>query len=98
MGLQAAAGADADELLAAQLDQLLEDDRRPRAAHAGALHRDREALVEAGVPEEPALGVPLLDLGQEGLGDVLGAQGIARQENCLGVLAGLGANVDRHGA
>ena len=98
MGLQAAAGADTDELLAAQLDQLLEDDRGARAAHAGALHRDRAPAVEAGVPEEPALGIALLDLGQEGLGDVLGPQRIAGEENCLGVLAGLGANVDRHGA
>jgi hypothetical protein len=46
----------------------------------------------------PALGIALLDLGQEGLGDVLGPQGIAGQENRFGVLAGLGANVDRHGA
>ena len=53
--LQAAARADADQLLAAELDQLLEDDRRARAAHAGALHRDRLALVGAGVAEQPAL-------------------------------------------
>ena len=96
--LQPAAGADADQLLAAELDQLLEDDRRAGAAHAGALHRDRLALVGAGVAEQAALGVPLLDVVEVGLGDVLGAQRVAGEENRLGVLARLGANVDRHGA
>ena len=59
LGLQAAAGADADQLLAAELDQLLEDDRRARAAHAGALHRDRLALPGAGEAEQAALAVSL---------------------------------------
>ena len=94
--LQPAAGADADQLLAAELDQLLEDDRRARAAHAGSLHRDRLALVRAGVAEQAALGVPLHDVVEVGLGDVLGAQRVAGEQHRLGVLARLGANVDRH--
>ena len=97
MRLQAAAGADADQLLAAELDELLEDDRRARAAHAGSLDRDRLALVGAGVAEQAALAVSLDDVVEKGLGDVLGTQRIARKEDGLGVLAGLGANVDRHG-
>ena len=34
---------------------------------------------------------------EERLGDVLRAQRIAGQEACLGVVAWLGADVDRHG-
>ena len=96
--LQPAAGADADQLLAAELDQLLEDDRRARAAHPGALHGDGLALVGAGVAEQAALGVPLDDVVEVGLGDVLGAQRVAGKQHRLGVVARLGANVDRHGA
>ena len=98
MRLQAAAGADADQLLAAELDQLLEDDRRARAAHPGALHGDRLALVRARVAEQAALAVALHDVVEVGLGDVFGAQRVAGEEHCLRVLARLGANVDRHGA
>ena len=98
MRLQAAARADADQLLAAELDQLLEDDRRAGAAHAGALHGDRLALVGARVAEQAALGVSLLDVVEVRLGDVLRPQRVAGQKNRLCVFAGLGANVDRHGA
>ena len=97
VGLKAAAGADADQLLAAELDQLLEDDRRAGTAHAGALDGDRLALVRAGVAEQPALRVPLFDVLEVRLGDVLRAQRVARQQNGLGVLARLGADVNRHG-
>jgi hypothetical protein len=76
-GLQAAACSDADELLAAELDELLEDDRRAGAAHPRPLHRDRLAPVGARVPEQPALGVPLDDVLEERLGDVLGAERVA---------------------
>ena len=96
--LQPAARADADQLLAAELDQLLEDDRRARAAHAGALHGDRLALVGARVAEQAALGVPLLDVVEIGLGDVLGAERVAGKQDRLCVFARFGANVDRHGA
>ena len=53
--LEATARADADQLLAAELHELLEDDRRAGAAHARALHGDRLALKRAGVPEQAAL-------------------------------------------
>ena len=42
--LEPAAGADADELLDAELDELLDHDRRRRAAHPGRLHGDRPAV------------------------------------------------------
>ena len=45
--LQPAAGADAEQALHAELDELLEDDRRARAAHAGSLHGDRLAVPRA---------------------------------------------------
>src|SRR5690348_16399095 len=75
--LKATAGADADQLLTAELDQLLEDDRRARAAHPGALHGNRLALVGAGVAEQAALAVALNGVLEIGLGDVLGAQRVA---------------------
>jgi len=96
--LQAAAGADADQLLAAELHQLLEHDRRPRTAHAGALYGDRLALVGAGEAEQAALPVPLLDVLEVRLGDVFRPQRVAGEEHRLGVLAGLCADVDRHRA
>ena len=95
-GLEAAAGADAQQLLDAELDQLLEDDRRAGAAHAGALHGDALAFVRAGVAEQAALGVPLHDVVEVRLGDVLGPQRVARQQARLGVVARLRSHVDRH--
>ena len=98
MGLKPPARADAQQLLHAELDQLLEDDRRARAAHAGALHRDRLPLVGAGVAEQPALGVLLDGIVEVRLGDVLRPERVAGEQAGLGVLARLGSNVDRHGA
>ena len=95
--LQPAARADAEELLHAKLDQLLEDDRRARAAHAGALHGDGLALVGPAVTEQPPLCVPLPDVVEVRLGDVLRPQRVTGQQARLRVLARLGANVDRHG-
>jgi hypothetical protein len=94
--LQSAARTDPDERLHAELDELLEHDRRARAAHAGALHRDARALVRAGVAEEPALGVHLRRVREVRLGDVLRAERVAGQEARLGVIAGLGPQMDRH--
>src|SRR5438874_1286542 len=74
------------------------DDRRAGAAHAGALHRDRFALVAARIAEQTALRVPLHDVVEVGLGDVLRTERVTRKEDRLGVLAGLRADVDRHGA
>ena len=93
--LQPAAGADAHQPLDAELDELLDDDRRRRAAHPRRLHRDRAALPHARVSEHAALGVPLDDVVEVGLGDVLRAQRIAGKEARLRVVAGLGADVDR---
>ena len=97
MGLEPAARADADQLLAAELDELLEHDRRARAAHAGALDGDGLAVVGARVAEQTALGVALFDVLEVGLGDVFGAERVAREQDGLRVLARLGANVNRHG-
>ena len=63
------------------------------------------ACTETGLPsqraaeaEHPALGVRLDDVVEIRLGDVLRAQRVAGEEDGLGVVAGLGADVDRHGA
>ena len=96
VGLQAAAGADAHDPLDAELDQLLDDDRGARAAHAGGLHRDGRALERAGEPEHAALAVDLARAVEERLGDVTRAQRVAREEDGLGVVAGLGAEMDWH--
>ena len=96
VGLEPAAGPDANQFLAAELHQLLEDDRRARAAHARALHRDGLALVAARVAQEAAFGVSLDDVVEVGLGDVFGAERVAREQDCVGVLSGLGANVNWH--
>ena len=96
MRLQPAARADAEQLLDAELDELLEDDRRAGAAHARPLHRDRLPFPGARVAEQAALGVPLLDVVEVRLGDVLRAQRVAGKEACLRVVARLGPHVDRH--
>ena len=88
---------DADDALDAELDELLDHDRGGRTAHAAGLDGDRPPFVRPGVPEHPALPVALLDVLQERLGDVLRAQGIAREEARLRVVAGVGADVVRHG-
>ena len=97
IGLQTAAGSDAHEALDAELDELLVHDRGARAAHARRLHRDPLALERPGVAEHPALGVDLPGVLEEGLGDVAGAQGVARNEHRIGIVARLGAKVNRHG-
>ncbi len=95
--LKAAAGADAQQLLAAEHHELLDHDRGRGAAHAGRLHRDRLALPGAAIAEHPALGVRLHDVFEVRVGDVFGAQRVAGKQNRLGVVAGLGANVNGHG-
>src|SRR5438552_1210883 len=94
---QPAAGADAQEPLDAELDELLHHDRRGRAAHAGRLHGDRPSLVLARVTEEPALLVPLHSALEVGLGDVAGAQRVTGQQTRLCVFAFLGTDVNGHG-
>ena len=94
--LQPAAGPDPQQLLDAELDQLLEHDRRTRAAHARSLNRDRLAFVCTGVPQQTALRVSLLDVVEVRLGDVLRAKRITGKEASLRVLPRLGSNVDRH--
>ena len=96
--LETAAGADTEEPLDAELHEFLEHDRRRRAAHPGRLNRDRPALELAGVAEHAALAVPLDRVVEVGIGDVLRPQRVAGEQARLGVVAGLGADVDRHGA
>src|SRR5438105_11839030 len=98
VGLEAAARADAQESLDAELDELLDDDRRRRTAHPRRLHRDRPALVLAGVAEHPALAVSLHGVLEIRLGDVLRPQRVTGEETRLGVVARLGTDVDRHRA
>ncbi len=96
VGLQAPARPHAEEALHAELGELLEHDGRARAAHAGALNGDRLPVPLPREPEQPALLVDLGDVRQECLGDVLGAEWVARQEARLRIVAGLGAKMDRH--
>ncbi len=96
--LQRAAGADAQEPCRTQLDELLVHDRRARAAHAGRLHAERSTLERAGEAEHASLLVHQLGVVEDVLGHVLGSTGIARAEDGGGVVAGLGAQVDGHGA
>src|SRR6185436_9468092 len=77
---------------------LLDHDRGRRAAHAGRLHRHRPALELTRVAEHAALAVSLYGMVKVRLGDVLGAQRIPRQQAGLRIVAGLGADVNRHDA
>src|SRR6185312_11100559 len=97
VGLEAAAGADPDQAARAELDQLLDHDRRARAAHAGRLHRDGLALEAARIAEHAALAVHLAGVVQELARDPLGPQRVARQEHGGRVVALVRAEVDRHG-
>ncbi len=95
--LEAAAGADPQEALHPELDELLHHDRRRRTAHPGRLHGDGSALVRAGVPEHAPLAVLLDRVVEVRLRDVLRAQRVAGKQAGLGVVAGVGSDVDRHG-
>ena len=68
----------------------------PRAAHARSLHGDALALPRPGVAEQAALPVDLRRLVEERLRDVLRPERVAGQETGVRVVAGLGAEVDRH--
>ena len=88
VGMHAAAGADAEQLLAAVLvDELVDVDRDGRDAHASALHGDRDAFVRARVAEDIADMRVLLGAVEEVLSDVLGAQRVAWQQDAFGDLA-----------
>lgn len=94
--LQSAARPDADKAAHAELDELLDDDARGRPAHAGGLHGYGLALELAGEAEQAALAVAPDRALEIGLRDVFRAERVARQEARLGVVAVLGADVDRH--
>ena len=72
------------------------DDGGARAAHARGLHGDGRALEGAREPEHPAFGVDLARIVEERLGDMARAQRVAGQEDGLGVVAGLGAEMNWH--
>src|SRR5439155_679235 len=98
VGLEAPARAHAEKLADAELDQLLEDDCRPRAAHSGALDGDALSVPAPRIAEQAALGVHLNDVGQERLSDVLRAKWVAGQEARVRVVTGVRSKVDRHGS
>ena len=77
-------------------EQLVDVDRQRGQAHPGALHRDPLAAVGAGEAEHAAdLGVAPRVL-EERLGDPLGPQRVAGQQDVGRDLAGLGADVGAH--
>ncbi len=83
----------------AEHGELLEHDACGGAAHARRLHADRRAVERAREAEHAALLVDGAEAGvEERLGDVGRAAGIAGAEDVRGVVAGFGAQVDRHAA
>ena len=83
-----AAAADTNQRLAAILtDELVDVDRDRGHPHACPLHGDGMPLVRAGVAEDIADVRVLLRALEEVLGNVLGAERVARQENALGDFA-----------
>ena len=86
--VHAAAGADADQFLAAELmDELVDVDGDGRNAHARALDGDGDAFVRARVAKDVAYARVELRVLQKVLSDEFCAQRIARQENALGDIA-----------
>ena len=82
-----AAGPDANEEPRAQPDQLLDDDRRARAAHPRRLDREQPAVARAArVAPQAAMVVEHQRLFQQRLGHVQRPVGVARQQNALGQL------------
>ena len=96
IGLEAAAGPDAHDLLDAELGELLDHDRSRRASHSARLHGYRLALERSAEAEHPTLAVSLHDVGEERLRDVLGPERVAGQKARFGVVAGVGSNMDWH--
>ena len=76
--LEAAARADAEKAFDVELNELLEDDRRAGTAHSRPLHRHALALPATRVAEHASLGVDLLDVCEERVGDVLRPERVAR--------------------
>ena len=89
-----AAGADAEELLAAEfMDELMHVDGDGRDAHARALDRYGNALVGAREAEDIADRRVLLRIVEEVFGNELSAQRVARQQDALSNLALFGSNM-----
>ena len=76
--------------------RFLHDDRRGRTIHSSS-PAPRPAVVLAGVPERPALGVLLHWVVEVGLSDVLRAAGRRAANPGFCVVAFLGSDVNRHG-
>ena len=79
----------------AELDELLDHDRRARPAHAGAwIVSGSPSARRARVAPQPAVVVEHLRLVEQRLGEQQRAAGVARQQHALGQLGG-GVQVDR---
>ena len=98
--MHAAAGADAEELLAAiGVDELMHIDGDGRYAHARSLDRDRHTLVSAGVAEDIADVRVFFGVIEEMLRDEFRAQRIAWEQDALGNLALFSGNMgSTHGS
>src|SRR5690606_27865449 len=89
-----AAGANPDQGVHVEFgDQFLGVDGYRGDAHAVAHHRNPPALVAAGEAEHVAHLVHQLDVGQEGVGDVLGAQRVAGHQYGIGEIAAFGVDM-----
>ena len=95
--LEAAAGAHPDRAVGRRASELLEHDAalgHPMPVDCTLIGRPSNVPVK---PSMPALGVHLAEAGiEERLGDVLRPQWIAGAEHVRRVVAGFGAQMDRH--
>ena len=94
----ATARAHPHDALDAELDELLNHDRRRGAAHPACLYRDGLAVERPREAEHAALAVDLGDVVEVGVGEVFGAERVAGDQTSAGVVAGLSSQMDRHGA
>src|SRR3989304_31226 len=92
-----ARGADPDQLLRTQPEQLLGYDGERRRAHSRCLDAHRSSVEGAGVAEHSPMRTHLAGVLQaaiESLGDLRGAVRVAGEEDDGGIVADLGAEVD----
>ncbi len=89
-----AAGANADDFLNAEIgDQLFGVDRAGRDTHPVAHYGDFAAFIGAGEAQHAAHVIHFTHVFEEGFGNVLGAQRVARHQNYVSEIAHFCVNV-----